>query len=207
MFLQMLLSFGLQAVILQKAQNDLVRDLLCLFHAHWSVLYTALTWATWACEKFSMYLIGKPFILETNHKSLVWIYKNLNSLLSRDMHFRLCLMRYNFHIIHFTGKALTTADTLSRVPYSLLTPVNYKTYCYWNYSIKYWPLRTDIPPNKTGRPHLVTSNEVLPKRLPSKHHNKGPVTLKSVISAMMSVFDRQQSTVFVPAIWWFCKEV
>ena len=68
-----------------------------------------------------MYLIGKSFILETDHKPLISLLgnKNLDSLPPLVLCFRLRLMRYNFHIIHVAGKALITADTLSRAPLQL----------------------------------------------------------------------------------------
>ena len=72
---------------------------------------------TWACEKFSIYLIGKSFTLETDHKPLISLFgKNLDALPPRVLRFHLRLMRYDYHITHVAGKALFTADTLSRAP-------------------------------------------------------------------------------------------
>ena len=73
---------------------------------------------TWACERFSMYLLGKSFILETDHKPLISLLsaKNLDSLPPRILRFCLRMMRYSFNITHVPGKALITADALSRAP-------------------------------------------------------------------------------------------
>ena len=73
---------------------------------------------TWACEKFSMYLIGNSFTLETDHKPLISLFgqKNLDALPPQVLRFRLRLMRYDYHITHVAGKVLLTADTLSRAP-------------------------------------------------------------------------------------------
>ena len=73
---------------------------------------------TWACERFSMYLLGKSFILEIDHKPLISLLsaKNLDSLPPRILCFNLRMMRYSFNITHVPGKALITADALSRAP-------------------------------------------------------------------------------------------
>ena len=73
---------------------------------------------TWACEKFSDYILGKPILLETNHKPLVPILesKSLDSLPPRVLCFRLPLARFQYTIHHAPGKSLYLADTLSRAP-------------------------------------------------------------------------------------------
>jgi len=74
--------------------------------------------AAWACEKFSDYLLGCTFLIETDHKPLVPLLgtKSLDSLPPRILRFRLCLSRYNYHIQHVPGKLLYTPGTLSRAP-------------------------------------------------------------------------------------------
>ena len=73
---------------------------------------------TWACERFSSYLIGSQFKLETDHKPLVPLMstKILGDLPFRIQRFRMRLMRFNFYIVHIAGKNLLTADALSRAP-------------------------------------------------------------------------------------------
>ena len=75
---------------------------------------------TWACERFSDYLIGKDFVIETDHKPLVPLLSTtpLNSVPPRVLRFRLRLMRFTFTIIHVPGKDLVVADALSRSPSS-----------------------------------------------------------------------------------------
>ena len=74
--------------------------------------------ATWACEKFSDFILGKNISLETDHKPLVPLLgnKNLDQLPPRILRFRLHLDRFSFDIQHVPGKELYTADTLSRAP-------------------------------------------------------------------------------------------
>ena len=75
---------------------------------------------TWACEKFSEYVLGKEIKLETDHKPLVPLLgkKSLDSLPPRVLRFRLRLMRFQYNIKHVPGKTLYTSDTLSRAPLS-----------------------------------------------------------------------------------------
>jgi hypothetical protein len=57
---------------------------------------------TWACEKFSNYLIGTKFKLETDHKPLVPLLstKDLAELPARIQRFKMRLMRFDFSISH-----------------------------------------------------------------------------------------------------------
>ena len=68
---------------------------------------------TWACDKFSVYILGKQITVETDHKPLVPLLssKPLYCLPPRILRFRLRLMRYNFAINHVPGKLMYTADT------------------------------------------------------------------------------------------------
>ena len=72
----------------------------------------------WASEKFSEYLIGKQFHIETDHKPLVPILstESLDQLPPRVLRFRLRRMIFHYTIAHVPGKFLYTADTLSRAP-------------------------------------------------------------------------------------------
>jgi len=73
---------------------------------------------TWACEKFSTYVLGKHINIETDHKPLVPLLgsKHLDNLPPRVLRFCLRLMRFSYSIQHVPGKFLYTADTLSRAP-------------------------------------------------------------------------------------------
>ena len=75
----------------------------------------------WACEKFSFYILGKRFKLQTDHKPLVPLLstKQLDSLPPRILRFRL---RYAYDIEYVPGKLLCVADTLSRGPTGSTSP-------------------------------------------------------------------------------------
>ena len=74
--------------------------------------------ATWVCERFQEYLLGKHFKLETDHKPLIPLLssKSLDEMPIRIQRFRLRLMRFSYKIDHIPGKKICTADTLSRAP-------------------------------------------------------------------------------------------
>jgi len=73
---------------------------------------------TWACERFSDYLIGLNFEIKTNHKPLVSLFssKPLANLPPRMQRFRIRLMRFCCRISHVPVTELIIADALSRAP-------------------------------------------------------------------------------------------
>ena len=72
--------------------------------------------STWACERFSNYILGKQVTLETDHKPLVPLLnsKSLDDLPPRILRFRLRLSRFDYVVTYVPGKQLHTADVLSR---------------------------------------------------------------------------------------------
>ena len=75
---------------------------------------------TWACGKFSNYIPGRKFIIETDHKLLIPLLnsKHLDVLPPRIVRFRPRLTKFDYHVCHVPGKLLFTADALSRAPMS-----------------------------------------------------------------------------------------
>ena len=65
-------------------------------------------------EAFSIYLHGKPFVLQTDNRALTWLrtLKDKNSRLTR---WSLALQPYTFTIEHHKGTANANADGLSRL--------------------------------------------------------------------------------------------
>ncbi len=99
-------SYGLGAVILQK-QDDLwgpmayaSRALIPTEQRYAQVEKEALA-TTWACERFHMYVYGRAFKIETDHKPLIPL---LDDIPPRILRFRLCLMKYMYEITHVPGK-------------------------------------------------------------------------------------------------------
>lgn len=116
-------SFGLGAVLLQKSDAGwspvayASRSMTPTEQRYAQVEKEALA-ATWACERFSCFILGRPFELETDHKPLVSLLggKALDDLPPRIQRFRMRLLRYDYTVNHVPGKSLWTADTLSRAP-------------------------------------------------------------------------------------------
>ena len=118
-------SYGVGAVLLQETNNEwqpvayASRTMTDTERRYAQIEKEALS-LTWAAEKFSMYLLGRSFHMETDHKPLVPLLssKNLDALPPRvlRLRFRLRLMRYNFTIAYTPGKHLCIPDTLLRAP-------------------------------------------------------------------------------------------
>lgn len=67
-----------------------------------------------AVEHFKIYLLGKPFTIHTDHRSLKWLnsFKDKNGRLTR---WSLSLQPYVFDVMHKAGIKNGNADALSRI--------------------------------------------------------------------------------------------
>ena len=75
----------------------------------------------YAVSQFGYYLRGKPFVLETDHRNLVWIESSQVPIIIR---WRVLLQSYTFEVKHIPGKDNTVADWLSRMyPLPSVVPV------------------------------------------------------------------------------------
>ena len=64
---------------------------------------------------FETYLIGKPFVLQTDHRALQWLQKSKDKN-TRLLRWSLMLQPYTFTIQHRQGLQNGNADALSRLP-------------------------------------------------------------------------------------------
>ena len=66
-------------------------------------------------KAFETYLIGRPFILQTDSRALTWLqqFKDRNVRLTR---WSLALQPYTFTVQHRKGRENGNADALSRLP-------------------------------------------------------------------------------------------
>ena len=116
--------YGLGAVLLQQQPNGEIKPVsynsrsLTPTEQRYAQIEKEALALTWACERFSDFLVGLKFTIETDHKPLVplFSYKNLDELPLRVQRFRMRMMRFLFSIHHVPGKHLTVADALSRAP-------------------------------------------------------------------------------------------
>ena len=73
---------------------------------------------TWACERFSDFLVGLKFSIKNNHKPVIPLLstKPLEELSVRGERFRLRMLRFAFNIVYVQGKNLIIADAPYTVP-------------------------------------------------------------------------------------------
>ncbi|XDV25073.1 hypothetical protein PO909_029054 [Leuciscus waleckii] len=117
-------SFGLGAVLLQRQEDGHLKPVAYSSRAltdtekRYAQIEKEALAITWACERFSDFLVGITFHVETDHKPLVPLLgsKSLDELPPRIQRLRMRLMAFSFSISHVAGKKLATADVLSRAP-------------------------------------------------------------------------------------------
>ena len=68
----------------------------------------------WACEQFRVYLLGKHFIINSDHNPLVYL-DNTKNKSSRVTRWRLSLAEFDKEIVYKKGSENTNADALSRI--------------------------------------------------------------------------------------------
>ncbi len=108
---------GLGAVLLQGGPNArrpvafLSRKLFPR-EVRYSIVEKECLAVKWALDSLKYYLLGREFILETDHKALQWLQrmKDTNSRITR---WYLAMQPYCFSIQHVPGKESLTADYLS----------------------------------------------------------------------------------------------
>ena len=117
-------TYGLGAVLLQVQPDgkrlpvSFASRSLSAAEANYAVIEKEALAITWACEKFSDYVLGLDFTVETDHKPLVPLLTitDLPKLPVRILRFRLRLMRFSPVVTYVKGKDQCTADALSRAP-------------------------------------------------------------------------------------------
>ena len=117
-------SYGLGAEIKQKQSDGQFKTVaygsrsLTKTEQRYAQIEKEALALTWASERFSDYVLGMDYHLETDHKPLVPLLstKDWDDITPRIQRFKMRLMRYRFTISHVPGKLLVTADTLSRQP-------------------------------------------------------------------------------------------
>ncbi|UYV80838.1 K02A2.6-like [Cordylochernes scorpioides] len=69
-------------------------------------------------RKKDVFVVGKTFLIEADHKPLVPIFttKDLNDLTPSLQRYRMRMLQFSLHIFHTPGKDLIIADALSRQP-------------------------------------------------------------------------------------------
>ena len=109
-------SHGLGAVLMQKSNSSwkpiaFASRSMTETQQRYAQIEKEVLASTWACEKFSTYILGMKFLIDTDHKPLVPLLgmKHLDRLLPRILRFRLRLARFDYSIVHVPGILLYTA--------------------------------------------------------------------------------------------------
>lgn len=113
-------NIGIGAVLSQK--DNLGRDqaiyyasrLLNSAERNYSTIERELLAIVYAVEKFRYYLLGKEFIITTDHSPITYL-NNIKLSSARLTRWRLKLSEYNFKIFYKKGKHNGNADALSRL--------------------------------------------------------------------------------------------
>ena len=111
---------GLGAILLQRTKGAVcpvayVSRTLTDVEGRYSQTEKEALVVVWACERFHIYLYGKPFTLFTDHKPLEIIYSPKSKPPPRIERWALHLQPYQFTIVHMAGKT-NPANVLSRLP-------------------------------------------------------------------------------------------
>ena len=110
-------SLGLGAVLIQYHDNTPFpvaygsRKLLDR-ETRYSTIERECLSIVYGIDKFKFYLIGKEFILEVDHRPLIYLSK-LKGSNARLMRWALRLQSYRFRIVHISGKENVGADLMS----------------------------------------------------------------------------------------------
>lgn len=109
---------GLGAILLQYTDDTphpiaYASRTLLPAEKNYSVIERECLAIVWGINKFKYYLFGKAFVLEVDHKPLVYLnkFKGENS---RLMRWALSLQPFRFNIVYIPGKENIGADLLSR---------------------------------------------------------------------------------------------
>ena len=116
-------SYGLGAVLYQQVQKEwkpvayTSRSLEAAETRYATIEKESLA-ITWACEHFAQYLVGKRFVIHTDHRPLVSLLqsKRLDELSVRIQRFRMRLLRFSYDIVYVPGKDQVVPDAMSRAP-------------------------------------------------------------------------------------------
>ena len=117
-------NFGLGAVLLQQhdgAMKPVVYSSKTLTSAEtrYAQIEKELLACTWACEKFSRYMVGlESFKVLTDHKPLITVIntQDLDRAPLRCQRLLMRLMEFNGTAVHIPGRDMVLADALSRSP-------------------------------------------------------------------------------------------
>ena len=179
---------GLGAVLLQ---NNLpcayASKALSNSQINWAQIEKELAAVLFGCEKFSQYVYGSKFTVETDHKPLIFILKKpLASCPPRLQKMLLALQKFNFNLVYKPGKDLFIADTLSRTAEKNSSSNDF--HFDMDSQICVVDLSIDFTEEKLKEYQEATSCDVTLKRLLDYLKNGWPKSIKKVPSDVRHYF-------------------
>ena len=116
-------SYGIGAMLAQKTNSGLKpiayasRSLNSAEQRYATIEKESLA-VTWSCDHFEQYLVGRWFLIQTDHKPLIAILKtkHLHELSPRLQRFRLRILRFSYDLEYVPGKNNIVPDAMSRAP-------------------------------------------------------------------------------------------
>ena len=108
---------GVGAVLLQGGDDDTLKPIMYISKAfdntqrNWTTFDQEAFAIKYAMEKCRPYLIGHPFVLDTDHNNLVYMMTSKTPKIERQY---LAVCEYNFTVRHISGTRNVVADFLSR---------------------------------------------------------------------------------------------
>lgn len=111
-------NVGVGAILLQRSDNKIDMPICYLSKAfndveqRWSTVEQEAYAIFYSMSKWDYYLLGRHFIVETDHKNLVFINQSTTAKVIR---WRLQMQEFSFDVHHIAGVANVTADALSRL--------------------------------------------------------------------------------------------
>lgn len=161
-------DFGVGAVLLQVDDSvsppqhqpiQFVSQKLSPQATRWSTIEKEAYAVYFGVKSFAYYLIGKPFVLQTDHANLQWMEA---SVVPKILRWRIYLQSFQFVIQHIAGKVNTVADWLSRLSYIFLDDECANS-CLWDQDSDDEHLISDatyLTPNEFCYVHMLL-NEIL----------------------------------------------
>lgn len=108
-------NVGLGAILSQKGHPVCyISRTLNKAEMNYSTTEKELLAIVWAIKRLRQYLLGRKFIIQTDHQALKWLF-NVKDPSSRLLRWRLRLEEYEYEIEYKKGKENTAADALSRM--------------------------------------------------------------------------------------------
>lgn len=130
---------------------------------------------TWAVKNFRPYLLGRKFLILTDHQPLISMVRN-KAMNSRHARYQLTLEEYNFDLRHIPGSENYVADALSR----LTSPLNPEAEPYFPPGHANHTPTSVVSPVTAADSDNVNENDII-----ARYHNAGHFSINKVRRAVL----------------------